>query len=185
MLHAEKEDTVRDSGKWRHWQNILWIVGGISMLLGAIDPMEGSLLILPGSGLMALAAYFDREGTRSFRFRLLVFGMISFGIGALFFLSYLGGFGGTTGPSIWWGLLVIPYIVGWVLGVCGPDTPLWLLIGGICVGTYYLLLPVLIGTVKGEPLVELLDSPLLAIVFIGLVIIAGGIYRLRKRNRLR
>jgi hypothetical protein len=39
------------------WPRLLQIVGSIAMLLGAIDPMEGSLLILPGSGTgMALFA---------------------------------------------------------------------------------------------------------------------------------
>ena len=30
------------------WSKILTIVGGIAMVIGAIDPLEGSLLILPG-----------------------------------------------------------------------------------------------------------------------------------------
>ena len=47
------------------WSRILITVGGIAMLLGAVDPLEGSLLILPGSGLVALGIYVDRkEGRR-------------------------------------------------------------------------------------------------------------------------
>ena len=36
------------------WSRILVIVGSIAMLVGALDPMEGSVVILPGSGLVAL-----------------------------------------------------------------------------------------------------------------------------------
>jgi len=37
------------------WSRILGIVGGIAMLVGSLDPLEGSLLILPGSGLVSVA----------------------------------------------------------------------------------------------------------------------------------
>jgi hypothetical protein len=36
------------------WSRILKIVGRIAMLLGTLDPLEGSLLLLPGSGRVAL-----------------------------------------------------------------------------------------------------------------------------------
>ena len=39
------------------WSRILKAVGGIAMVLGTLDPLEGSLLILPGSGLVALGMY--------------------------------------------------------------------------------------------------------------------------------
>ena len=39
------------------WARILIIAGSIAMLIGAIDPMEGSLVILPGSGLVALGTF--------------------------------------------------------------------------------------------------------------------------------
>jgi len=39
------------------WARILLIAGYIAMLVGAIDPIEGSLLILPGSGLVVLGTY--------------------------------------------------------------------------------------------------------------------------------
>jgi hypothetical protein len=38
----------------RLWSRILKVVGGTVMLVGTLDPLEGSLLILPGSGLVAL-----------------------------------------------------------------------------------------------------------------------------------
>ena len=36
------------------WPRILKALGSIAMMLGTLDPLEGSLLILPGSGLVAL-----------------------------------------------------------------------------------------------------------------------------------
>ena len=38
------------------WSRILVLVGSIAMLVGALDPMEGSVVILPGSGLVALGS---------------------------------------------------------------------------------------------------------------------------------
>lgn len=51
----------------------LFIVGYVAMLNGAIDPLEGSLLILPGSGLVALGSYFGDVGRKIFIYRLWVF----------------------------------------------------------------------------------------------------------------
>jgi hypothetical protein len=42
------------------WPRALLIVGLTGMLLGAIDPLEGSLIILPGSGLVALGGRWSR-----------------------------------------------------------------------------------------------------------------------------
>jgi len=95
----------------------LVVIGLAGMLLGAIDPLEGSLLILPGTGLVALGALLG-EGRR----RQLVswsLALVSVGVGALWVLSALGGIGGDTGRSNWWGLVLLPYAVGWVMGVAG------------------------------------------------------------------
>ena len=48
LPQAKKRNSGMNARKL--WSRILIIVGGIAMLLGAIDPLEGSLLILPGSG---------------------------------------------------------------------------------------------------------------------------------------
>jgi hypothetical protein len=42
------------------WSLILKVVGGIAMLLGTLDPMEGSVLILPGIGCAGHVSW--REG---------------------------------------------------------------------------------------------------------------------------
>jgi hypothetical protein len=99
------------------WSRILVIVGGIVMLVGAVDPLEGSLVILPGSGLVTLGTFLGKEehGLRAYWILILI--LITIGIGALFGLSAAGGIGGGSGHSLWWGLLILPYPLGWVMGM--------------------------------------------------------------------
>lgn len=85
------------------------------MLLGAVDPLEGSLIILPGTGMVTLGALFGRS-----RWRVLLYwalALVTIGVGVMWALSAFGGFGGSTGRSNWWGLLLVPYVVGWVMGL--------------------------------------------------------------------
>jgi hypothetical protein len=99
------------------WSNILIHVGLLAMLIGAIDPLEGSFIILPGSGMVALGVLVARS-----RYRLLLcwaFGLIAFGVGAMVVLSMWGGIGGRSGHSMWWGLFILPYPVGWILSIAG------------------------------------------------------------------
>ena len=99
------------------WSNILLIVGLIAMLIGAIDPLEGSLIILLGSGMIALSAFLVNNRYR--RLLYYAFVMIVIGIGLMFGLSMFGGLGGSTGRSLWWALVIIPYPVGWIMGLIG------------------------------------------------------------------
>jgi hypothetical protein len=99
------------------WSKILVIVGLMAMLIGAIDPLEGSLIILPGSGMVALGALLGKS-----RYRLLLYSAfvpITIGVGMLFGLSGLGGVGGSTGRSNWWLLVVLPLPLGWIIGLVG------------------------------------------------------------------
>lgn len=96
---------------------ILVIVGLVAMVLGALDPLEGSILILPGIGLVVLGA---RRGDRRHRTLLLwSLVLVAAGVGALAGLSAIGGFGGASGRSNWWALAMLPYAVGWVTGLIG------------------------------------------------------------------
>jgi len=106
------------------WSRILILVGGIAMLLGAIDPLEGSLLILPGSGMIALGLCVGKAERRLLRYWAWVFILIAVGVGALFGLSAVGGFGGTSGLSMWWGIFILPYPAGWLMGVAGAISAL-------------------------------------------------------------
>ena len=101
------------------WSRILQTVGGIAMLVGTLDPLEGSLLILPGSGMVALAMYLGGKDRRTVLYWAGVFGLIAVGVGALFGLSAAGGIGGKGGHSIGWGVLLLPYLAGWLMALAG------------------------------------------------------------------
>ena len=163
------------------WADILIGAGFAAMLLGAIDPLEGSLAILPGSGLVMLGTFLG-HGERKHRiYRLWVFGLITAGVAALLWLSMLGGFGPPE-RSIWWGVLVLPYLVGWVMGIVGSDSPRWVLWLGIAVGCWYVAIPTFMELLLSEPESEAAPAIQifqLVIGLTGLATIAGCIYRLR------
>jgi len=52
------------------WAKTLRTIGFIFILIGGLDPMEGSLLILPGCGLIALGAFMDVDRFHDQSFRL-------------------------------------------------------------------------------------------------------------------
>ena len=96
---------------------VLLIVGFVLMLVGAIDPLEGSVLILLG---IAVATLGEFLGHSAYRAMLgLALGLVAVGVGLLFGMSAMGGVGGTSGRSLWWLLVVAPYPIGWVLGLVG------------------------------------------------------------------
>jgi purine-cytosine permease-like protein len=101
------------------WARILVTLGGIAMLLGTVDPLEGSLLILPGSGLVALGMWLGKRERRTLVYWVWVFILIAVGVGAMFVLSAFGGIGGKSGHSMWWGVLMLPYPVGWLMALVG------------------------------------------------------------------
>jgi len=101
------------------WSRILKVVGGIAMVLGTLDPLEGSVLILPGSGLVALGMFLGRKERRTIIYWTWVFLLIAVGVGAMFALSAVGGIGGKSGRSMWWGLLILPYPAGWLMALAG------------------------------------------------------------------
>jgi hypothetical protein len=93
------------------------IVGALAMVVGAIDPLEGSVVVLPGSGLALVGLFLAQPQGRLIRFMISAFIAITFGVVAMFILSALGGIGGSTGRSMWWGLFVLPYPIGWAMGI--------------------------------------------------------------------
>lgn len=106
----------------------LIVVGVLLMVAGALDPLEGAAAILAGSGMAAVGARLGHSRRRA----LLEwgFGLIVAGVASMIVLSALGGFGGFgggSGRSAWWGLLLLPYAVGWVTGLAGAA--LWLMDG--------------------------------------------------------
>lgn len=151
------------------------------MLLGALDPMEGSLLILPGSGLVALGTFLGHKERRLVTYRVWVFILIAIGVGALWGLSMAGGFGGSSGRSNWWAVLVLPYVIGWSMGIWGPGSPRWLLILGIGVGLWYEVIFAMVVARAGF----LHAGVAIVISLLGLLTIIGCAYRLRLRTARR
>jgi hypothetical protein len=148
------------------------IAGGIAMAVGGLDPLEGAVLILPGSGLMALGAYLGQVERRVIVCKVWAFILIAIGVGAMWGLSMVGGFGGSSGRSGWWGLLMLPYLIGWSMDMWGPGSPRWLVLLGVAVGLWYLNLMFLakggVGIICG---------------IVGVLTIAGCIYRLIARTK--
>jgi hypothetical protein len=95
---------------------LLW-AGLVAMMIGAIDPLEGSVVILIGAALAMLGAVLGKSRHR--KILAWAFGLIVGGVGILFGLSAMGGVGGSTGRSMCWALSILPYPVGWVLGLVG------------------------------------------------------------------
>ena len=162
------------------------IPGSLAMLLGALDPMEGSVVILIGSALVTLGTFLDPDPAqhRWLRYRLLVFGLIALGVGAVWGLTAMGGFGGSSGHTMWWGVLILPYLIGWAMGVCGPGNPRWLLVLGIAAGLWFLTL---CGMVAARPPRDNLSIYWMVLIVIGttgLATIVGCLARLRHFHSL-
>ena len=163
------------------WSRILLVVGSIGMVLGALDPMEGSVVILGGSGLVALGTSLSRVERQWLAYRLWVFLLIVFGVAAMWGLTMMGGIGGKSGHSMWWGVLILPYLVGWWMGVWGPGLPRWFLLLGTVVGIWYLCLCglVLNGAIRHNTNKSMLPGIIIGVL--GLLTIGGCISRLFRR----
>lgn len=99
------------------WSRVLVIVGLVAMLIGAVDPLEGSIIILVGTALVAIGAWLGKS--RYLRLLCWASALVTVGVGALWSLSGLGGIGAGSGRSNWWGLVLVPYAVGWITGLVG------------------------------------------------------------------
>ena len=161
------------------WSRILIILGSIGMLVGAIDPMEGSLIILAGSLLVAVGTFLSQGERHFIVYRVWVFILVAIGVGAMWGLSMVGGFGGKSGLSMWWGVLILPYLIGWSMGIWGPGSPRWLLLLGIVVGLWYLCFSTLALVLGRHSTMS--DLPAITCAAIGVLTIGGCISRLRKR----
>ena len=95
------------------WIRYVFIIGVVATIAGAIDPLEGSVVIAAGSILLALSAYFRND--RYFRIFLISTILIIAGVFALWFVSSLGGF--DPKREWWWDLLIFPYPAGWLINI--------------------------------------------------------------------
>jgi hypothetical protein len=97
------------------WARTLVIVGLALMVIGLIDPLEGSMIIFPGIAIVTAGAFLGKAQRR--KLLLGAFGLAAAGIAAMGILSSKGGFGGTTGLSVWWASTMLPYPVGWFISL--------------------------------------------------------------------
>jgi hypothetical protein len=100
-----------------NWPRILLWTGLFVMLIGAVDPLEGSVVIVIGAACALLGAVLGRSDR--IKWLSWAFGLVVAGVGILFGLSAMGGVEGSTGRSMWWALTILPYPAGWVLGLVG------------------------------------------------------------------
>ena len=75
--------------------------------------MEGSILILVGSLLLATVTHLFRDPHRKW-YRLACI-LILIGVSALWILSAFGGFGGESDLGYGWAVWIVPYPVGWLM----------------------------------------------------------------------
>jgi len=92
---------------------ILFIVGACALILGAIDPMEGSLAIAAGVILIASCTMLWKDSYRNIFLASAI--MILIGVFSLWFVSALGGF--DPKREWWWTAFIIPYPIGWLIAV--------------------------------------------------------------------
>jgi hypothetical protein len=104
-----------------NWSRRLVITGLVLMLAGALDPLEGCVVILGGTATAALGAFLSRS---HYRLPLVSVALTAAGVAVLFGFSAFGGVGGNSGRSLWWLLLCVPYPIGWILGLIGATQKL-------------------------------------------------------------
>ena len=97
------------------WTRIIYIIGIVALIAGVLDPLEGSVVIAAGSLLVTLSTFLTHD--RHWKIFLLSTIMIATGVFSLFYLSSLGGFGGNSTLSWWWGTLILPYPIGWLIAI--------------------------------------------------------------------
>ena len=163
----------------RRWPRILGIVGSIAMVVGAVDPLEGSILIFPGCGLLALGTYFGQRERRVIAYRVWAFTLVTIGVAAMWGLTAVGGVAGSSGRSVWWGVLILPYLIGWSMGIWAPDSPRWLLWLGIAVALWYLTI---LAMMLRNPQETRPITPAIVLAATGVLTIGGCLYRLRRHN---
>jgi hypothetical protein len=91
------------------------ITGFIAFTVGFVDPLEGSILVVSGIILLALGAFI----VKSYQLKMITLSLVLvlLGVGAMWILSSYGGVGGSTGRSYCWALIIVPYPIGWIIGL--------------------------------------------------------------------
>jgi hypothetical protein len=95
----------------------LSVTGLVLMVIGAIDPLEGSIAILAGCAAGFAGAAMARSPHSRIMLRAMV--LMAAGISVMIGFSVMGGIGGDTGRPVWWAVAILPYPAGWILGIVG------------------------------------------------------------------
>ena len=98
-----------------NWQGWLYITAVVLLVAGAVDPLEGSVLIAAGSLLLAVLTRLNHDRHR--RIFAVCTLLILFGVAWMFWISSKGGIGGTSGRSWWWGAPILTYPAGWLVTI--------------------------------------------------------------------
>lgn len=164
------------------WSRMLTTAGFTGMILGGIDPMEGSVIIALGCGLILLGVHLGDYERPLVMYRAWVFALTAIGVAALWGLSLVGGIGGASDFSLWWGLFVLPYPFAWSAGIWGPGSPRWVAWLGIGVSAWYLAIFAM--TLRSTLTIGVDEADIAGFLLgiIGALTISGCIYRLRKGN---
>ena len=131
--------------------------------------------------MVALGTFLGQSERRLIASRVWVFILIAIGVGALWGMSMVGGIGGKNGPSMWWGVLILPYLIGWWMGIVGPGSPRWMLLLGIVVGLWYLAILGMVFKGSGRHGGDMGLAPILVIGTLGVLTLGGCITRLVRR----
>ncbi|MBM3843938.1 MAG: hypothetical protein FJ397_11875 [Verrucomicrobia bacterium] len=99
------------------WSRTWFWLGILAFARGALDPLEAAFVILAGSVLLPGSARLPGAPLPRPGRWALVAALIATGVTAMLARSAGGGIGGHTGRSWAWGLLLLPYPAGWLLGV--------------------------------------------------------------------
>ena len=94
-----------------------------AILLGCIDPLEGWPAVFAGVVLVSIGAALGASRHR--RWLFYAAGLVTIGAGAMVALTAVGGFGGNSGRSLWWGLVLLPYPMGAIIALVGAVRMLW------------------------------------------------------------
>jgi hypothetical protein len=91
----------------------IYITGILFLILGALDPMELSVIIATGALLTSLAAYLRLDPQKKLFY--ITSSMIIFGVTMLWIVSSMGGF--NPQKEWWWLVILAPYPLGWLIQV--------------------------------------------------------------------
>lgn len=163
------------------WGHALAIPGGLAVLVGGIDPLEGGIFLFAGTALLAAAAFIAPTDRAVQLARATNFALAAFGFGAVAVLSGAGGLGGSTGRPLAWAVLGLPLFAAWSLSFWGRGSLRWMNWLGLLAGGWYLTLPLLVLR-KSRTNPHIL-WPVLAVLAVGgLVTLTGCVWRLRQRR---